>query len=243
VENDYSDAQEVYKNHWYLKESLVIQGRSMDQLLRQTSLIIAHKNVGRDDGVTQNLLFLARFYSERLGGVSVVIVEQDVAPTINHTLLPPGCLYFFLRDNGPLDRGLCFNTGMNISNPNHRFIIFSDSDIFLEEWDICGSLRMCERYDGTTAFKNIIELTTADTLQLMDDRAMLMRWFEAAKYASSESHGAFDHYCVFNRRSIESVGGWKEQFTENSDLLLSLNTEKQLRIFEPPNYALRLHHD
>src|ERR1700730_11011499 len=55
VEADYSDAQQLQKNHWYLKESLVIRGRSMDQLLNQTSLIIAHKNAARNVGITQNL--------------------------------------------------------------------------------------------------------------------------------------------------------------------------------------------
>ena len=61
VETDYSDAQEVHKNHWYLKESLVIRGKSMDELLTQTSVIIAHRNAARSDRVTQNLLFSLAF--------------------------------------------------------------------------------------------------------------------------------------------------------------------------------------
>ena len=70
----------------------------------------------------------------------MVIVEQDAAPTINPNMLPAGCQYFLLQVDGPFDSALCFDTGMGISNPSHTFIIFSDSDIVVEEWDICGSL-------------------------------------------------------------------------------------------------------
>jgi glycosyl transferase family 25 len=243
VETDYSDAQEVHKNHWYLKESLVIRGRSMDRLLTQTSVIIAYRNAARNNGVTRNLLFLARFYSERLPGVSVVIVEQGAAPTINQDMLPRGCQYFLVEDDGPFNSALCFDTGMGIANPSHTFIIFSDSDIVVEEWDICASLRMCQRYDGTTGFTNIIELTTADTLKLIDDRAMLMRWFKAKKYSVSDGPGAPGNYRVFNRRSIEAVGGWKGPRAPDADPFLSLNADQRLRIFQAPNYALRLHHE
>ena len=243
VETDYSDAQELQKNHWYLKESLVIHGTSMNQLLNQTSLIIAHKNTTRNSSITQNLLFLARFYSQRLPGISIVIVEQDLETTIDLRALPKRCLYYLLRDGGLLNRGLCFNTGMNISDPNHPFIIFSDNDIFLEEWDICGNLRMCERYDCTTGLKHIIELTSSDTLKLKDDRAVLMRWFEAAKYSINNHSRRFGNYCVFNRSSILAAGGWEEEPSKNADTLLSLRGGQQLRIFEAPNYALRLHPD
>lgn len=244
VENGCSDVQERQKDHWYLQESLVILGGGMDELLNHTSLIIAHRNAARNDSITKNLFFLARFYSERLPGISVVIVEQDLEPTIDLTALPQGCQYFLLRHKGPLNRGLCFNTGMHISNQNHTLMIFSDSDIFVEEWDIRGLLRMCQRYDGATGFRSIVELTSTATLKLQSKGAMLLTpWFDAKQYSRSEKKDLFSHYCVFNRRSIQAAGGWEEQRSEEADLILSLKAREPLRVFESPNDALRFHHD
>ncbi|MCI0590476.1 MAG: hypothetical protein L0Y67_02545, partial [Gammaproteobacteria bacterium] len=243
VESDYSDAQEQQKNHWYLRESLVIHGNSTHELLSHTALIIAYRNPAKNNSVTQNFLFLTRYYSERLLGIGVVIVEHDAEPTIDREALPEGCRYIFLQDDGPLNKGLCFNTGMSGLHPKRTFMIFSDSDIFVEEWDICGNLRMCERYDCTTGFRSIIELTSTDTLRLQRDKAMLMRWFNAKNYSRSENNDAFSKYCVFKRRSIQATGGWTEQCPADADLVLSLKGKQQLRVFASPNHALRLHHD
>ncbi|MCI0590274.1 MAG: glycosyltransferase family 25 protein [Gammaproteobacteria bacterium] len=243
VESDYSDAQEQQKNHWYLRESLVINGGGMHQLLSRTALIIAYRNPTMNVGITQNLLFLTRFYTERLFGISVVIVEQDAEPTINPQALPEGCQYFLLQHNSPLNKGLCFNTGLSISHPKRTFMIFSDCDIFVEEWDICGNLRMCQRYDCTTGFRSIIDLTSTDTLHLQGDKTMLMRWFNAKKYSGIENNDIFSKYCVFKRRSIQATGGWAEQRREDADLALSLKGKQQLRVFASPNHAFRLHHD
>lgn len=243
VENDCTDIQERQKHHWYIQESLVILGSGMDDLLSHTSLVIAYQNPARSDSVKQNLLFLTRFYREHLPGISLIIVEQDVEPTVTSLALPEGCQYFFLKDNGPLNKGLCFNTGMNISHPKHTFMIFSDSDIFVEEWDIRGNLRMCERYDCATGFGSIIKLTSKDTLELQHNKASLTPWFNAGNYSESEKDDAFSKYCVFNRQSIQAAGGWKEQRREESDLLLPLKANQQFQVFKSPNCALRLHHD
>ncbi|MDT7540213.1 MAG: glycosyl transferase, family 25 [Acidobacteriota bacterium] len=242
VDDDYSDAQGRRNNHWYLRESLVIRGASMEQLLGRTSLIIAYRNPARSDSVMRGLLFLARFYSKRLPGMCVVVVEQNSESTIDPASLPEGCRYLLLRDEGPLNHGLCFNAGMRISRPEDAFMIFSDSDLFMEEWDICGNLRMCQRYDCATGFGSILELTGADTLKLQLDEAMLLRWLDASKYTAREKGDEFGGYCVFNRRSIQSAGGWDERCAQEARPL-SLKAERQQRVFQSPNQALRLHHD
>lgn len=243
VETDYSDAQGRENNHWYLQESLVIHGRGMDELLQQTTLIIAYSNPTRNDSITRNLLFLTRFYRARLAGVEVVVVEQAAEPTLNPLTLPAGCQYFFLRQAGSLNKGLCFNTGMNLAQPKNSLLIFSDSDLFVEEWDVCGNLRMCQRYDCATGFRQIIELTSTDTLQLQRDTALRLRWLDVRQYARREQRAVFSKYGVFNRRSIQAAGGWAEQRPAGAELRLSLQAGQQLRVFASPNHALRLHHD
>jgi GR25 family glycosyltransferase involved in LPS biosynthesis len=243
VEDDSSDAQERQKYHWYLKESLVIHGSGMDHLLKHTSLVIAYRNPTRNNSIRQNLLFLTRFYSERLG-ISVVIVEQNAEPTITVAELPSGSQYFLLPDDGPLNKGRCFNIGMNSSDPKHTFIIFSDSDIFVEEWDIRGNLRMCQQCDCATGFRSIVELTSAATLKLQSNRPMLLTpWFNAEEYSRSNKNDPFGQFCVFNRRSLEAAGGWEEQHPEDEGPVLSSQARQQLRVFESPNDALRLLHD
>src|SRR5262249_41481893 len=93
VETDDSDAQGRQIDHWYLRESLVIRGASMDRLLANTSLIIACNNSRANEWVTRNVLFLARFYMERLPGIEVIIVEQDAEPGTAFDNLPEGCRY------------------------------------------------------------------------------------------------------------------------------------------------------
>jgi GR25 family glycosyltransferase involved in LPS biosynthesis len=243
VESDSSDVQERSKNHWYIQHSLALYGRQIDRLLNQTSLIIAYRNPSRNDGIERNLLFLTHFYLERLPGITAVIVEQGVERTISAAALPKECQYFLARDGGPFNKALCFNIGMSVSNPEHTLLIFSSSDIFLEEWDIRGNLTMCQRYDGVRGFRSLIDLTKADTLKLQASRASLTPWFNAKNYSKSHKSDAFGDYCVFNRRSIGSAGGWEEQHSAKGCPPLSVRAGQRLRMFDSPNDALRLHHD
>jgi len=178
VEDDYSDAQGLHKSHWYLRESLVIHGQSMNELLRRTAVVIAPTG--------EHVAFLRDFYARRLAGVQVV---EDLA------------------------------------HADREFVIITDGDVLVEEWDVCGNLRMCERYDGATGYSSLIELTSDDTRQLYGDESMLMRWLDVAKYAPAANAEA--RYGVFRRDRLEAAGGWEGR--------------GRLRLFPSPNYALRLH--
>lgn len=232
VEDFDSDVQVRQKYHWYLKESLVLHGTGMDLILRQTAVIICYQNLNRSDNGLQNLLFLVRFHQEHLPGVSVVIVEQDTEATLSKVASLSQCKYLFLREDGPLNRAACFNAGMKLAE--QQFLIFSDSDIFVEEWDIRGNLRMCQQYDCTTGFRSIVNLTQNATQLLRTSKPMLLTpWFDANDYSRSPKDDAFGKFSVFNRGSLE--GGWDE----NSSVL-TLYAPRELRVFSSPNDALRL---
>lgn len=242
VEGSYSDVQERYKHPWYIQESLVIHGSEMDHLLSASALIIAYTNPTKDNAITCNLLFLARFYRERLPEVSIVIVEQGEAATLNSVSLPGGCHRSFVRDDGPFNIGLCFNAGIDISDPLRRFFIFSHSDIFVEEWDIRGNLRKCEEYDCATGYRRLIELTAAATMRLRSNGAALTPWFNADAYSHGKENALFGRFCVFNRQSILDTG-WQERRANVAGCSLEVQSSQRLRIFDSPNDALRLHHD
>lgn len=216
VEDVSSDVQVRQKYHWYLKESLVLHGSGMDAILKQTAVVIAYQN--RSKSARENLLFLIGFYQKQLNGITVVIVEQDLEATFADTASVSGCRYEFIRDDGPIDRERCLNTGAKLTDAS--FLIFSDSDIFVEEWDIRGNLGMCQQYDCATGFKRLVHLSEEGTQMLRTSKpSLLTPWFDANDYASSEKQQAFERFCIFNR---EKVGA------------------ERLRVFESPNDALRL---
>ncbi|HMG33504.1 MAG TPA: glycosyltransferase family 25 protein [Blastocatellia bacterium] len=243
VEHDYSDAQEQERHHWYLKESLVIRGGSMDQLLNKTSVIIAHCDPAHIEGTARNLRFLTRFYSERLRGINVTVVEQRGANASAPLDLPKGCRHIVLKHHHRPDKALCFNAGIELSPADHSHFIFSDSRTFLEEWDVCGNLRMCDQYHCTTGFKNLIGLSETGTRRLISDRLVLMRWFNSRDYVAKNKNSPFDNYCLFTRDAITSAGGWDERSYDNGEHILSPRSSRELRIFEAPNDALLLHSD
>ncbi len=215
VEDVSSDVQVRHKYHWYLKESLVLHGSDMDRILQQTSVIIAYQNQGRSDSHLQNLLFLTRFYQEQLPGITVVVVEQDAASTL---ATPSDCKYLLIRDAGSLNRAACFNAGMKLTDDS--FLIFSDSDIFVEEWDIRGNLRICEQCDCATGFSSLVHLTETATQMLRTSKPMLLTpWFDANDYHRTAKQDLFDKFCVFSRKGFMEI---------------------ERRIFNSPNDALKM---
>ena len=55
VEPLYSDTQEGMCNHWYLRESLVLRGRLISELIPQTLMVIAYDNRTGNSLVEDNL--------------------------------------------------------------------------------------------------------------------------------------------------------------------------------------------
>src|ERR1044071_3519219 len=175
VEDLSSDVQVRQKYHWYLKESLVLHGTGMDEILAQTAVVI------NDRGDVDNMNFLKGFYGKYLPGVEVIV-------------------------NGGADY------------TDKSFLIFTDSDVFVEEWDIRGNLRMCERFDCATGFKSLVHLTPEATRMLKTSRPMILTpWFDANDYERSEKREPFERFSIFKK---DAVG------------------KRDLRVFESPNDAL-----
>jgi hypothetical protein len=237
VETDYSDAQSRLEHHWYLKESLVLFGAQVDRLLSETTLVLAHRDRTRSGWATENLMYLVRYYNEYFSPfISIVIVEQGPRPTVSPAELPTNCSYVFLRDEGPLNRGRCFNTGISTANPPRKFFMLSDSDIYLETLDIRANLRMCERHDYATGFSKIIDLTDGETRRLRATKTT--RGIDITKSLSRVASEQPGLCCFVKRAAIQSVGGFNEAASERDWRLVFLNEPS--RVFRSPNHALRL---
>lgn len=181
VEAEYSDVQNRLERHWYLEKSLVLFGAHVDQLLRQTSFVIA--------GADANSEFLKRYYEEYFAPLSEIVVARD------------------------------FNEGLARSDPARKFVVLTESNIYLETLDIRANLRMCEQFDAATGFDHIIDLTDeqADVLRSTG----LSRGIDVTKSVVSKNTQI--HF--LKRSSLEPA-----------------NLQKD-RIFQSPNHALRLSRD
>ncbi len=241
VETLYSDAQERWANHWYLKESLVLQGSGVCRLLEQTALVIAHQ--GRTAGANRDLILLVEFYRTRFPGLSVQVIEGNAEPSVDSASLPHGCEYSFLKGDGAMDRGSCFNTGIELSSPDKNYFIFTDSSTVLEEWDIRANLRMCERYECTTGFSASADLNRSDSARFLVDPASFRRWLDVSKYPWRKLQGPFGPYCFFRSEAIRRLGGWRQEKAGILEPHRSIRQVRALRTFESPNLALRLLHE
>jgi glycosyl transferase family 25 len=241
VETDYSNVQTRLEHHWYLRESLILFGREVDGLLSDTTIIFAH--MGFEEAATENLSFLVNYYNEFFASLmSIVIVEQGARPRLKPESLPANCKHLFLRDEGPFNRERCFLEGIRISNPNGRFVVLSDSDIYLETLDFRANLRMCERYDCATGFNKIIALGRADSARLRD--TSITRGIDVTKIPT-QMNNVGPGYCRFlNRSAIQMLARGVEGVSDEAGSLLSLQAlsrQQQLRVFQSPNHALHLH--
>ena len=241
VETYHSDAQQRLVDHWYLRESLVLFGPQVDRLLSQTTVVFVHGDHNGVSRAAENLMYLVRYYQKYFSPhIDMVIVEQGAQPTVDSTTLPTNCKYVFLLDEGPFDRERCFMTGINQSDPDRKFVILSDNDIYLETLDIRANLRMCERYDYVTGFSKIIELSNEDSRRLRNTKTT--QGIDITKNYSQRNER--QGYCRFlNRKAIQLLGGWDQEDSEKADSLLSLQAQQQFRVFQSPNHALRLQQD
>lgn len=241
VETDYSDAQQRLVDHWYLRESLVLFGPQVDLLLKETTLVFAHREQNGVGRATENLMYLVHYYDKFfLSYIAMVIVEQGRQPTINPATLPANCKYVFLRDEGPFNKERCFMTGITHADPKKKFVILSDNDIYLGTLDIRANLRMCERYDCVTGFSKIVDLTNEESLRLLNTKSA--RGIDITKASSPESER--QGYChFFSSEAIQILRRQLEEKSTEVDPLHSLQALKQLRVFQSPNHALRLQQD
>lgn len=240
VEAGHSDAQLRLVDHWYLRESLVLFGPQVDRLLSQTTIIFAHENHEGGGSATENLIYLVNYYDKFfLRQIAIMIVEQGDQPTLDPATLPPNCKYIFLRDGGLFNREQCFVTGISHLDSSSKFIILSDSNIYLETLDIRANLRMCEKHDYSTGFSKIIDLTREESARLRTSKTTQGIDILNNSSAQNERPG----YCRFFRREairmlVEGDSGGLEKVG-----LLSLPENQQLRVFQSPNSALRLQRD
>jgi glycosyl transferase family 25 len=237
VEDDFSDAQERLERHWYLRESLVPFGSGMDRLLSEATLVIAHPG-GGEGTAPEYLGALLRYHQEYFAPyLQVILVDGGPGPGPAPLNLPPGWRLLSLSEDEGLDRQRCFREALRLVDPGRKYLILSDSDLFLEPVDLRANLRMCQQYDGATGFGELIDLTAADSRRLRESGSSRRLDLTAGPRMSGRWN---DGQCYFvNREAVEQrLNGESERALTSLGALLA---DPRLRIFQSPNHALRLH--
>ncbi len=238
VEEGYSDTLDREMSHWDLKESLITGGLEMDRMISETALVISHhsKNGGRNGW--ENPRFLAHHYSERMAGLTILVVEQGQRPSISRRDLPSNCHYEFVSDSLGLNRAQAFHTGIEKFRSQKEFFIFAGSDFYIEHWDVRAGLNLCRRYDFISPFQKVIELSGEDTRRLVARGERLDR-LNLTPYPIRRKPNVCSGWFMLGKSGLGKMNGWNGA-GPNWESEMSKRVISSLRVYENPGWALRL---
>ena len=231
VEEDYSDVTDEQINLWWLRESLVLWGAEMDDVLKGTAAVIFHRNTGRH--AARNLKFIADYFYQKLPTVALLVVEQGDSPSLAPGELPPHCRHLLLRDGG---RGRAFRSGFEMFERDREYFVFLDSDVFLTREDVKANLLKCREYDFASGFREIWDLDEGDTRRILGDD---LRWDYNGNYRPRPKAQACGSCCIFTKRGMLLIGGWDERDGAGRDRT-SEKVAQRLRVYQSPNPVRRL---
>jgi glycosyl transferase family 25 len=235
VEENYSDTQNKFLHPWYLKEGIVIASPELDWIQRQSVVILAHRDRTPDRSQSRNLHFKLDYYAKWYPHITLLVVEHDSRASLDPRSLGEGIQYRFVADGGPFNPARCFQTGFELFEPSKEFFIFSESDIHLDRENVVANLELCLRYDFVSSFRHLIDLTAEDTRRLIKGEEI-----DVSRYGPRERSDICRDSCIFTRKGIQQVGGWREASQNGEDESQSLKVRRMLSVFESPGKALRL---
>lgn len=236
VDDSFSDAQGLHMNHWYLQESMVFAGNRMKAIEQRTLMIIPFQDRTPDGRGLRNLQYILDDH----GGIfDVLLVEQDHTPRLDPTLLSKTCHYTYIKKDGHIDKGLCFNIGIDISKKAYDFFVFSSQNILIYRSEIRANLLKCTEHDFASAAAYFIDLNETDSRALIEGSEINTR-----RYQPQQRANLCSGYCTFTRDGIEAVGGWTEGTpSDRAEALQAQKVARTLNAFRSPGLAYRLYAD
>jgi glycosyl transferase, family 25 len=235
VEGGNSDTHEREKTYWDLKESLVIEGASMDCMLHDTVAILRHHNPTAAPARTRNLHFVLHKYAQNLPGVTVLVAEGGERPSLDAGECPPHCHYAFFSQAGPVPLSQIMEMGFQRFASSKQFFVLADSDLYVDAWDIRTGLRLCQRYDVVSPIRDIIDLTAEDTHKLLHG----VNNFNMLGYRGRQKTSLCSGCCLFTVRGWQRLRVWDEA-TYHEESGLSRYVQQGLHIYANAGWAARL---
>jgi len=235
VEEDYSDVREERSNLWWLKESLVLHGPEMDEVLRSAIAVISYRDRSRDS--FKNLKFTLEYLTRMLPNITLLVFEQGKRRTLEPDKLPTHRLFAFLGDSGFERRSRIMRRALDLVDSAKEFFLFVDSDVFLAKEEAKAALLKCREYDFTSSFREICDLGEAETLRLLKGDE---RWDYEASPRSRRLAVTCDSSFAITRHGLEVLAG-EADFDDWDEPTLSAGIETKLSVFRAPNVARRLY--
>jgi GR25 family glycosyltransferase involved in LPS biosynthesis len=163
----------------------------------------------------KSLVLFGSHVERLLSETTIVLATHD--PTIENVKFLEEYYDEYFAPLAEIIVGRSFRTGISKARKESRLLILADDDLYLEAMDIRANLLMCEEYDGATGFNEVIDLTRKQAQLLR--RTGITRGIDVSK-----------------TKPAKDV---KSQFRFMRREALKRN-DKDVRLFQSPNHALRL---
>jgi hypothetical protein len=163
----------------------------------------------------KSLVLFGSHVERLLSETTIVLATHD--PTIENVKFLEEYYDEYFAPLAEIIVGRSFRTGISKARKESRLLILADDDLYLEAMDIRANLLMCAEYDGATGFNEVIDLTRKQAQLLR--RTGITRGIDVSK-----------------TKPAKDV---KSQFRFMRREALKRN-DKDVRLFQSPNHALRL---
>jgi hypothetical protein len=179
--------------------------------LQATAYIITYR--AADDPARRANLEAVLAWLKLQPPAEVIVVEQDVAPTLGDLAPFPGLRSLFAYNPGPFNKSWGFNVGVRASRGS--VLAFGDADV------LCRALpaAVAAARSGAAvvrAFSKAIELDEAESDMLRVDLSCLGDPSFGAAAPDRTQSGEIPPLCgglvLFQRQSLALLGGWDERF-------------------------------
>ena len=235
VEEDYSDVREERSNLWWLRESLVLHGPQMDEVLNSAIAVISYRDRSPDS--FRNLKFTLDYLTRMLPNITLLVFEQGERQTLKPDKLPTHCSFAYLGDGGIKRRSRIMRRGLDLADSAKDFFLFVDSNVFLAKEEAKAALLKCREYDFTGSFREICDFGEAETLRLLNGDE---RWDYEGTPRSRRPAVTCDSSFAITRHGLEVLAG-EADFDNWDEPILSARIEEKLSVFRAPNVARRLY--
>lgn len=235
VEEDYSDVREERSNLWWLRESLVLHGPEMDEVLKSAIAAISYRDRSRDS--FRNLKFTLDYLARMLPNITLLVFEEGERQTLKPDKLPTHRSFAYLGDGGLAHRNRVMRRAFDLADSAKDFFLFVDSDVFLAKEEAKAALLKCREYDFTGLFREICDLGEAETLRLLNGDE---RWDYEGLPRSRRPAVTCDTSFAITRHGLELLAG-ETDFDNWDEPALSARIETKLSVFRAPNVARRLY--
>lgn len=188
--------------------------------MKSISYIIGHRSA--DEFRTRNLFITVEwlYHIKQLLvddniNLSIVIVEQDKASTLQATI-PPYVEYYFVKNDGFYNRGWAFNVGFRIKYTDDYFY-FADNDIIINIKNMIYVLKTCFNYEAVNPYKDVYD--TESTIKDIDVKSFYMREHKLKHLIAKDLiKGKRTGICFsggivgISRTAMVIIAGWDERF-------------------------------